>query len=381
MASRELEADGRPLPLAEWREATGMRETVPEGAGALGAAVTGAPAPVRLRQTGQAIGTFPVGRTNSIVDVRGMRVGHETVSDGRGIFSGATAIVIDDVSPAAPARAGMFVGNGHGKFVGATQVAELGQVETPIVLTSTLSAFRAADAIVTWVLDRYGPEFSSINPVVGEINDSWLSAATLRPVTSEHVLAAIGNASTRCVPMGSVGGGAGACALGFKGGIGSSSRLVGLAGTTVTIGVLVQINMDGCLRALGRTVRPGDWGLPTAGPQAADGSCVIVVGVDAAFDANMLRRLASRAVFALARVGARFSHGSGDYALAVSTSRADQTVTVTNSELSQAFEATMDAVEEAVLDALLAAAPVRSDNGNVAEALPVDSITGAGGRG
>ena len=302
-------------------------------------------------------------------------MGQQTVSDGRSVFSGATAVVVDDVSPAAPLRAGMFVGNGYGKFIGATQIAELGQIETPIVLTSTLSAFRAADAIVTWALRAHGRTMTSVNPVVGEINDSWLSAANPRPVSVDHVITAIDDASTEPVAMGNVGGGTGACALGFKGGIGSSSRIVELGSRPATIGVLAQINMDGELRALGRTVRPADHGLPLAGPPSADSSCVTVIAVDAAMDANLLRRLAARAVYALARVGARFSHGSGDYAVAISTSH-DHPAALSPAQMSSAFEATMDAVEEAVLDALLAAAPVRSANGNTAAALPAQAIAG-----
>lgn len=329
----------------------------------------------RLRQLGLAVGGFPVGPTNSIVDVRGIRVGHTTLSDGHATFSGATAIVAEGVSPARPLRAGLFVGNGHGKFVGATQVVELGQIETPIVLTSTLSTFRAADAIVTWILRQYGRAIRSVNPVVGEINDSWLSDSDPRPVRADHVLEAIDNASAGPVPMGNVGGGTGACALGFKGGIGSSSRTVVLDGQGVTLGTLVQVNMDGHLRAFGRTVLPGDCDLPVAGPGLAAGSCVIVVGVDAPMDSNTLRRIAGRAVFALARVGARFSHGSGDYALAVSTSHAACPLNLTGPAASTAFEATMDMVEEAVLDALLSARTVRSDNGHIAGALPLASIT------
>jgi D-aminopeptidase len=333
-------------------------------------------APARLRQLGPPIGSVPVGPTNSIVDVRGIRVGHTTVTDGRATFSGATAIVVDGASPAEPARAGIFVGNGHGKFVGATQIAELGQVETPIVLTSTLSAFRAADAIVTWVLRQPGRRTSSVNPVVGEINDSWLSAADPRPVTAEHVLAAIDNASIAPVPMGNVGGGTGACALGFKGGIGSSSRVVRLTGGTVTIGALIQLNLSGQLRVLGRTVRPADYHLPVAGPTEETGSCVVVLALDAPFDTTMLRRLASRAVYALARFGAGFSHGSGDYGLAVSTARAQPSPRLTNPDMSMTFAAAMDAVEEAAIDALLAANTVRADNGRVAEALPRHGVTG-----
>jgi D-aminopeptidase len=358
--------DGGPTQDRDLLDAAGARAASPPGP---------ASSRARLRGLGHSVGTIPAGATNSIVDVRGVRVGHETVSDGRTVFSGVTAIVVDGVAPTSPCRAGMFVGNGYGKFIGATQIAELGQIETPILLTSTLSAFRVADAVVTWALRRFGPGLTSVNPVVGEINDHWLSAAHRRPVTEEHVLAAIDGAAATPVPMGNVGGGTGACALGFKGGIGSSSRVVAVGSEAVTVGALAQINMDGRLRALGRTILPADFGLPAAGPEAPVGSCVIVIAVDAPLDATTLRRLASRAVYALSRVGARFSHGSGDYAVAVSTSPADHTVAPTNLELSLAFEAAMDAVEESVLDALLAADPVRSGNGNFAGTLPAVSLT------
>lgn len=330
----------------------------------------------RLRELGHVVGTFPIGPTNTIVDVPSLRVGQTTVTDGQSIFSGATAIVVDGATPSTPVRAGMFIGNGYGKLVGATQLSELGTVETPIVLTSTLSAFRAADAIVTWVLREGGEQFASINPVVGEINDSWLSDGDPRPVEVHHVLDAIEHASSDAVDLGNVGGGTGACALGFKGGIGSSSRRLETVDEPVNLGVLVQMNMDGPLRAGGRTILPSDFGLQPAGPAAADGSCVIVVAVDVPYDENTLRRIASRAVYALARVGARFSHGSGDYGLALSTSHAQTPRTPGRRDASMVFEATMDAVEEAVLDSLLAAESIRAASGKVAWALPLQSLTG-----
>jgi D-aminopeptidase len=316
------------------------------------------------------IGSYRSGPTKSIVDVCGVRVGHTTVTDGMETFSGATAIVIDGVSPAAPTRAAIFVGNGHGKFIGATQVSELGEAETPIVLTSTLSAFRAADAIVTWVLRQHGAATRSINPVVGEINDSWLSTDP-RPVTTDHVIAAIDAASSEPFAVGNVGGGTGACALGFKGGIGSASRILTIGGQDTTIGTLVQANMSGLLRTQGRTISAADLGLSTAGPETETGSCVIVVAVDAPLDGNLLRRIAARAVYALARVGAGFSHGSGDYALAFSTSGMAPAIELTNSEMTSVFEAAMDTVEEAVLDALAAANTTTSMNGHTAHALPL----------
>jgi D-aminopeptidase len=227
---------------------------------------------------------------------------------------------------------------------------------------------------LNWVLREHGHDITSINPVAGEINDSWLTSTNRRPVTADHVLSALDSASSEPVPMGNVGGGTGACALGFKGGIGSSSRKVDATGGAMTVGALVQINMDGDLRALGQTVTPADLGLPISGPRTADGSCVIVVGVDAPLDSNTLRRMAARAVFALARVGARFSHGSGDYGLAFSSVPAEVPSALSNAATSALFESTMDAVEEAVIDALLAADSVSSSNGNHAFALPAEAI-------
>lgn len=323
----------------------------------------------RFRDIRGPVGSYETGPTNSMVDVNGFRVGQTTVTDGSTTFSGATAIVVDGARPSHPLRAGMFVGNGHGKFVGATQLTELGQLETPIVLTSTLSAFRAADAVVTWVLEDCEPTATSINPVVAEINDLWLSQGDRRPVTPDNVLEAIRLASSAPVEMGNVGGGTGACALGFKGGIGSSSRIVG----DVAIGVLVQANMSGFLRAGGVFVDPAEFGYAPAGPETEVGSCVVIVGVDAPYDSGVLRRIATRAVFALARVGARFSPGSGDYGVAVSSSQTTA-VSPSNEELTAVFEATMDAVEEAILDALLAATSVETTNGRTAHALPHGAV-------
>lgn len=328
----------------------------------------------RIRELGQPIGELRPGATNTLVDVRGVRVGQVTVRDGQSVFSGVTAVVVDGVSPRTPTRAGIFVGNGYGKFVGSTQVQELGLLETPVVLTSTLSAFRAADAIVTWVLREHGSAITSINPVVGEVNDSWLSSSDRRPITVEHVLRAIDSASSETVEMGNVGGGTGACALGFKGGIGSSSRVISVGNEDFTIGALVQINMDGRLRGPLGPVDPERWGAHAAGPANPDGSCVVVVAVDAPLDSNMLRRVASRGVFALARVGARFSHGSGDYGLAFTTRTGGSVSDLSEKEMSLTFDATMDSVEEGVLDALLAAKTVKADNGRAAHALPIESV-------
>jgi len=236
------------------------------------------------------------------------------------VHSGVTAIVPDGVGPASPLPAGVFAGNGYGKLLGTTQIAELGALETPVLLTSTLCAFRAADALVGWILERpEGAGARSVNPVVGECNDGLLSDIRSRPVQEEHVRAALDGASAGPVAEGSVGAGTGMTALGFKAGIGTSSRRVPLAGREVTLGVLVQANFAGTLRVLGRTITPSDVGLPTADsdPGPETGSCMVVAATDAPLDARQLTRLARRAVYALARVGAGYGHGSGDYGLAL----------------------------------------------------------------
>ncbi|GAA4957173.1 P1 family peptidase [Yinghuangia aomiensis] len=299
-----------------------------------------------------------------------MRVGQATVFDpDQGVYSGVTAIVPTPLPGVRSLPAGFHVANGYGKFVGATQLLELGELETPVLLTSTLSTFRVADALVSWVLERSDRPVRSLNPVVGEINDSWLSATVARPVTSDHVFQALAAADAGPVAMGSVGGGTGACALGFKAGIGSASRRINLRGRTVTVGALVQANMDGILRLPGRTVPPESLGLPGAGPTSAQGSCVVVLAADFPCVAAQLSRIAARGVIALGRVGAAFSHGSGDYCLAFST---DPTTTgnLEPSELDTVFATAMDCVEESVIDALLAADTVTAPSGRVAHALP-----------
>ncbi|SDK95806.1 P1 family peptidase [Nonomuraea jiangxiensis] len=322
----------------------------------------------RLRDHGHVIGHFEPGPDNAITDVPSVRVGQTTVlDDTRGVYSGVTAIV----PPARVVPAGFHVVNGYGKFVGATQVMELGEVETPVLLTSTLSTFRVADALLSWVLDHAAGPVTSVNPVVGEINDSWLSSVEPRPVTAEHVYAALDGARGGPVAMGNVGGGTGACALGFKAGIGTASRMVPLQdGGPVTVGVLVQANMGGELRLLGRTVTPESLGLPRPGPAGEQGSCVVVVATDAGCDARQLTRIAARGVLALGRVGAGYSHGSGDYGLAFSAGRG----MLRPPDLDQVFRAVLESVEEAVIDALLAARTVRTPSGRQAVALPHEVV-------
>ncbi|MET7303312.1 P1 family peptidase [Embleya sp. NPDC005575] len=325
----------------------------------------------RIRDFGHALGRWNPGAWNAITDVPDVRVGHTTLCDPEaGLYSGVTAIVPDALHTHGPLRAGLFVGNGYGKFVGATRLVELGELETPLLLTSTLSTFSAADALLTWLPERADPPPTSVNPVVGEINDTWLSRARPRPLTAAHVHAALDTASTGPVPQGNVGGGTGACALGYKAGIGTASRRVPTDTGEATVGVLVQANMSGDLRLGGQLMRPVSLGLPTAGPVGEQGSCVVVVATDLPCSTRELTRIAGRGVFALARVGAAFAHGSGDYGVALSTAPPGAVEPLPSTLLDTVFAATMDAVEEAVLDALLAAETVHAPAGHRAYALP-----------
>ncbi|MEV0485332.1 P1 family peptidase [Streptomyces sp. NPDC050508] len=332
--------------------------------------------PRRARELGLGAGDLPTGTHNAITDVPGIRVGHTTLIRPPRVHSGVTAIVPEGVGPGRPLPAGVFAGNGYGKLLGTTQIAELGALETPVLLTSTLSAFRVADALVGWILERpEGVDARSVNPVVGECNDGLLSDIRSRPVREEHVRAALDTASTGPVTEGSVGAGTGMTALGFKAGIGTSSRRVPLAGLEVTLGVLVQANFAGTLRVRGRTITPGDVGVLTedsgSGPET--GSCMIVVATDAPLDARQLTRLARRAVYALARVGAGYGHGSGDYGLALGTrplgTPAGPAV-VPDAGLDVLFGAVLDAVEEAVLNSLLTATQVTGPRGHTRCPLP-----------
>lgn len=325
---------------------------------------------MRPRDLGMSFGPLPTGRTNTIVDVGDLRVGHATVhDDDRGVHTGVTAILNDDLAAGLPLPAALYVGNGYGKLVGATQIGTTGQVETPVMLTSTLSTFRVADHLITWMQGRRATALRSINPVVGEINDTWLSAEHDHRLEDEAVVEALDSASRDVVAGGNVGGGAGACALGFKAGIGSASRRVRVRGQEHHLGVLVQANMTGELRLQGRRVTPGSLGLPVAGPTSEEGSCMVVVAVDFPCSPHELERIARRGVFGLGRVGAAYSHGSGDYAISLSTDRR-VAPGLRPADLDEVFGATLDCVEEAVIDALCAADTVELSTGRVAHRVP-----------
>ncbi len=342
--------------------------------------------PRRVRELGILVGSLPTGPLNAITDVPGVRVGHTTIVDPPRLHTGVTAVVPDALDgDRRSLPCGLFVGNGFGKLVGATQVAELGEIETPILLTATLSAFRAADALVTHVLADPGhQETRTLNPVVGETNDGRLSDIRARPVTEAHVLAALDGAAPGLPGEGCVGAGTGTMALGFKGGIGTSSRTVG----GWTVGVLVQSNFSGTLTVRGVPIRPGDDGVgplvgaagaPTGAANQPEGnSCMIVVATDAPLDARQLGRVARRAVFAMARVGSDFTGGSGDYALAFgtpggATPGAAPSDSLADADLDPLFAATMDATEEALLNSLFMATTTVGHRGT-ATAVPHDLV-------
>lgn len=344
-----------------------------------------AQARARARDLGVAPGIFSPGRYNAITDVPGVRVGHATVIGGDSVRTGITAILphsgnlfLDRV-PAA-----IHVGNGFGKLLGSTQVNELGELESPILLTCTLCVWRVADALVEWMLEQPGMEsVRSINPVVAETNDGLLNAIRTRPITAAHVRAALASADTGAVAEGSVGAGTGTIAFQWKGGIGTSSRMAGTTGWTV--GVLVQANHGGDLlvqgvpvgRELGRNgVTRG------AAGYGGDGSIIMVVATDAPVTDRNLRRLASRAMMGLGRAGSVAQNGSGDYVIAFSTSplvrraRNAPRVAITelgNEEMSPLFQAVVEATEEAVYNALFTATTV-SGSGNTVEAIPLDAV-------
>ncbi len=348
----------------------------------------------RARELGIAPGVFEPGPHNAITDVAGVRVGHATIVQGENVRTGVTAILPHGRNLFQQKVAGaVHVFNAFGKLVGATQVQELGQIETPILLTNTLSVWDAAAALADWMLARPGNEnVRSINPVVGETNDGWLNDIRGRQVKAEHVRAALESVGEDAVAEGSVGAGTGTMAFGWKGGIGSSSRRVPLRnGRVFTVGVLVQSNFGGRLTIRGVPVwkelqPPQRVGLEV-GATTADGSCMIVVATDAPLDARQLGRLAARAMHGMARVGSTGSSGSGDYVIAFSTTHVvagtratedakadDSRASLAEGELSPLFEAVIDATEEALYNSLLRATTVRGAEGHTGEAIPIEAL-------
>lgn len=350
----------------------------------------------RLRDLGVEVGVLSPGPLNAITDVDGVRVGHSTLIEGETIRTGVTAILphggnlFQEKVPAA-----IFAGNGFGKLMGSTQVTELGEIETPILLTSTLNVPRVADALIDWMLALPGnEEVRSINPVVGETNDGTLNDIRSRPVGRDQVFAALKTASSGDVPEGAVGAGTGTIAFGFKGGIGTASRRLPDSLGGWTIGVLVQTNFGGVLTMAGVPVglELGRFYLrdrldisSSDGGQndGADGSILIVIATDAPVDARNLERMAARSMMGLGRTGGAGTNGSGDYAIAFSTSAAlrrrrgsmtaRNEVVLPNDAMSPLFLAVIEATEEAILNSLLKATTT-TGNGVTIEALPIDRL-------
>ena len=352
---------------------------------------------VRARDLGVAPGVFRPGPLNAITDVAGVRVGHATVIAGDSVNTGVTAILphggnlFFDRVPAA-----IYVGNAFGKLVGATQVRELGELETPILLTCTLCVWRAADALVTELLAMPGMErVGSINPVVGETNDGTLNAIRSRPITPDVVRRAMTSAAGGAIAEGSVGAGAGTIAFGWKGGIGTSSRVVPRSLGGFTVGVLVQSNFGGVLQVMGAPVgrELGRYAFRNdVERERGDGSIMIVVATDAPIDDRNLERLAARAIMGLARTGASGSNGSGDYVIAFSTAEQvrrrvappaagaapaapapRESRQLTNDDMSPLFQAAIEATEEAIYNSMFMATSVTS-RGRTMTAIPLDSV-------
>ena len=366
------------------------------------AAVMPSPAPAqgraRARDLGVAPGIFTPGRHNAITDVAGVRVGHVTLHEGDRVRTGITAILPHGGNAyLSRVPAALHVGNGFGKFAGSTQLAELGEIETPILLTCTLCTWKAADAMAEWMLERPGMQnIRSINPIVGETNDGGLNDIRARPITAAAVRAALEGATDGPVAEGSVGAGTGTVAFGWKGGIGTASRTLPASLGGHTIGVLVQSNFGGILTVMGAPVgrELGQYAFqrdvtaapPGAGRGAADdtgdGSVIIIIATDAPLSDRNLGRVAARAMMGLGRTGSSASNGSGDYALAFSTAesvrrawdaRRHTTTELANEEMSAVFQATVEAVEEAVYNSLFMATTTRG-NGRTVEAIPLDRV-------
>ncbi len=344
---------------------------------------------MRFRELGVELGVFRPGPLNAITDVAGVGVGHVTLIEGDNVHTGVTAILphkdnlFQEKVPGA-----FFMGNGFGKFAGSTQVEELGQIETPILLTNTLSVWDVANGILDYMLALPGNEnVRSINPVVGETNDGGLNDIRGRHVKREHALQAIKNATFGAVEEGTVGAGTGTVCFGWKGGIGTSSRVLPPTLGGYTVGVLVQTNYGGILDMAGVPVGKelGQFAFKNQLKyDGGDGSCIMVIATDAPLNPAQLKRLAKRGPLGLARTGSSMSNGSGEYAIAFSTAkemrmkssapRVEQVPRIKEDDLSPLFQAVVEATEEAAYNSLLKATSVKSARGREVEALPIDKV-------
>jgi len=343
----------------------------------------------RITEYGVKVGVLPAGKLNAITDVRGVRVGHHTLVKDDSIRTGVTAILphgdnlFQEKVPAA-----VFTGNGFGKLAGTTQIRELGNLESPIILTNTLGVATGIDAIISYTLGQKGNEHvQSVNAVVGETNDGYLNDIRGRHVKEAHVLQAIQNAADGPVAEGNVGAGTGTVCFGFKGGIGTASRVIPKSMGGYTVGVLVQSNFGGVLQIDGVPVGKElkKFYLVDKLNETADGSCMIVVATDAPLDARNLERLAKRAFMGMAKTGGIASNGSGDYVIAFSAAPSvrilhnskdslQRTAVLHNDDMSPLFMAAIEATEEAILNSLFMAETMEGKNNRTVEALPLQKV-------
>ena len=342
-----------------------------------------------LREWGFPTGIFETGRYNAITDVPGVTVGHVTCIEGDSIRTGVTAIVphqgniFRNKVPAA-----IYVGNGFGKLAGMSQVSELGNIETPVILTNTLSVAAGIEGAVRYTLMQPGNEqVRSVNAVVGETNDGGLNKISQMYITPQMVIDAINNAHGGPVEQGNVGAGTGTICFGFKGGIGTSSRVLPASLGGYTIGVLVQTNYGGILEIdgvqVGQRLQKHDFINHVRKAENVDGSCMMVVITDAPLDSRNLERVAKRAMMGMAKTGGIASNGSGDYVIAMSVAPGNliddkakyiTSTVLANSEMSSIFAATIEATAEALWNSLFMADPMSGRNGYHVDALPVERV-------
>ncbi len=342
-----------------------------------------------LRDHGVVLGVMPPGKLNAITDVAGVQVGHKTLVDGDDVRTGVTAVlpyrgnIFQGKVPAA-----VYVGNGFGKLAGITQVDELGNLETPIILTNTLGVPTAADALIDHTFSfEANKDVASVNAVIGETNDGYLNDIRGRHLSKADVLEAIASASGGKIEQGNVGAGTGTVVFGFKGGIGTSSRKLPANLGGYTVGVLVQTNFGGVLRVDGVPIGKAlhKYYLSDELNDTPDGSCMIVVATDAPLDARNLKRLAKRAMLGLAQTGGIASNGSGDYVIAFSTnetlrephgsdSKTQLATVLRNDAMSPLFMAAIEATEEAILNSMFHAQSMTGRDGHKVDALPVEQV-------
>ncbi|MCE7042961.1 P1 family peptidase [Dyadobacter sp. CY312] len=341
----------------------------------------------RPRELGIKIGVLPTGTLNAITDVEGVKVGQITLSEGDDVRTGVTAIlphsgnIFQEKVPAA-----IYLGNGFGKLAGYSQVEELGTMETPIVLTNTLSVPTASDALIDWTLGQAGNEdVRSVNPVVGETNDGYLNDIRGRHVKKEHVLNALAQAESGAVDEGNVGAGTGTVCFGWKGGIGTSSRKLPEKLGGYTVGVLVQTNFGGVLKINGVPIGEelGQYAFKEALDKSSDGSCMMILATDAPLDARNLKRLAKRVMLGMAQTGGIAANGSGDYVIAFSTAnrilhnapQPTSTATFLNNDfVSPLFLAAIEATEEAIINSLFMATTSSGTKDHKVEELPKEKV-------